>query len=711
MRRLVTLLFLFATITAAWCQADKRLALVIGNSHYQNSGALKNPVNDARAMASTLQSLGFEVMKYEDVTQAQMKQAINAFGTKLKGYQVGLFYYAGHGIQAKGSNFMVPVEVQLENEESVELDCVAADRVLAFMETAAAKVNLIILDACRNNPFERSWARSTNGNGLALMNAPKGSLIAYATSPGRTASDGDASNGLYTSALLKFIRNQDLTIEQVFKHVRNEVSDKSGGAQIPWETTSLTGEDFYIGKGKPVAGATTAAVTLGSVSGNTPSKGREVNVNAKVSPEDKAQAEIYFNQGKLNYDKYEYERGIVDFDKAIKLNPAYADAFYWRGNCYYGLKNYDRAIEDYNATIEIKSNYTEAYYWRGNAHFGVRQDDKAIDDYTKAITQRPDYAEAFYWRGRTHYELTQDDKALKDLDKAIQLRPDYSEAIFWRGQVHYAGNRFEQAIADYSSALNLKPNDPEVYYWRANSYFSLKDYQKASADFGSAIRLKPEYPEAYFYRGKVRYNQQMYNEALEDFRRASEYKANYADAFYWQGVTLYSLNLDDQVIESMTKALEINPQHSDALYYRGLSRYALKTYEESIADFDQSIQIKPAADAYYWRGQGKISLQNYADAIPDFSKSLEMDPNSKSAPNYYYYRGQAYFGLQMDAYAVKDFTQALTLKPDYADAWYYRACSNLYQGFKEQSLSDLNQAISLDPQNTKYTDFKDKNFK
>lgn len=224
---------------------QKKLALIIGNSAYQHGSALKNPVNDARAMSSTLKNLGFEVMYYDNVSQKEMKKAIDAFGQRLKTYEVGLFYYAGHGIQYKGRNYMIPVEANLQSEQQLEYDCIAADRVLAYMDYAESKVNIIVLDACRNNPFERSWSRSANGNGLAFMNAPSGSLIAYATSPGTTASDGTGSNGLYTASLLKHMNTPGLTIEQMFKRVRGEVEEKSNGKQTPWESTSLKGEFYF----------------------------------------------------------------------------------------------------------------------------------------------------------------------------------------------------------------------------------------------------------------------------------------------------------------------------------------------------------------------------------------------------------------------------------------------------------------------------------
>jgi hypothetical protein len=234
-------------IRKVYYQKEKRLALIIGNSDYIYGGSLTNPVNDARAMADVLKKVGFEVMEYENLTQPDMKKAIDEFGNKLYGYDVGLFYYAGHGIQSDGFNYLIPVEAQLMAYEDVEYDCVRADRILSKMEYASTSVNVLILDACRDNPFERKWSRAAAGKGLAFMDAPSGSLVAYATSPGRTAADGVGKNGLYTEALLKYIQERGLQIEEVFKNVRREVESKSGGQQTPWESTSLKGY-FYFKK-------------------------------------------------------------------------------------------------------------------------------------------------------------------------------------------------------------------------------------------------------------------------------------------------------------------------------------------------------------------------------------------------------------------------------------------------------------------------------
>ena len=232
-------------ITRLAKMTKKRLALVIGNANYTFGGKLPNPINDAHDMAQTLENLDFEILKFQDASYREMKRAIDLFGDRLSDFQVGLFYYAGHGIQTRGVNYLVPVDAHLKSEPDVEYDCIDVGRLLAKMENAANETNIIILDACRENPFERSWRRSAGGKGLAFMNAPAGSLIAYATSPGNTAADGNGRNGLYTKALLANLTTPAKTVLEMFQQVRKMVIDESQGAQVPWESTSLTGNFFF----------------------------------------------------------------------------------------------------------------------------------------------------------------------------------------------------------------------------------------------------------------------------------------------------------------------------------------------------------------------------------------------------------------------------------------------------------------------------------
>lgn len=201
---------------------QRRTALIIGNGAYQGS-PLSNPVNDARAMREALVRLGFEVVYGENLTQNQMKEAIRSFGNKIRGSGVGLFYYAGHGTQVKGQNYLIPIGANVASEAEVEYESVDVGRVLALMEDAGNELNIIILDACRHNPFARSYRSVTHG--LASIDAPSGSLIAYATAPGSVASDGKGKNGLYTQELLKYMNTPGLSIEEIFKRVRVSVRD------------------------------------------------------------------------------------------------------------------------------------------------------------------------------------------------------------------------------------------------------------------------------------------------------------------------------------------------------------------------------------------------------------------------------------------------------------------------------------------------------
>jgi formylglycine-generating enzyme required for sulfatase activity len=223
---------------------NQRTALVIGNSAY-DSTPLRNPVNDARSIAAALRNLGFDVLEKENLTQKDMKREIQAFGAKLQKGGVGLFYFAGHGMQVNGRNYLIPVGARIEHEKQVEYEAVDMGAVLSEMDYARNPMNIVILDACRDNPFARSFRSSAQG--LAAVNAPGGTLIAYATAPGSVASDGPGENGIYTGELIQTMRTPGLRIEDVFKQVRSAVRQVTDGKQIPWESSSLEGDFYFAG--------------------------------------------------------------------------------------------------------------------------------------------------------------------------------------------------------------------------------------------------------------------------------------------------------------------------------------------------------------------------------------------------------------------------------------------------------------------------------
>jgi tetratricopeptide (TPR) repeat protein len=246
------MLLAFAVCLYATCgpalalTAEPRHALVIGNAAYA-AAPLVNSTNDASAVAKALQKAGFTVDLKLDASQKQMQDAVSAFGDSLKGGGAGLFYFAGHGVQIKGRNFLLPVGSDIRREDEVPYKAIDVQQVLDKMETAKNRINLVILDACRDNPFAgvARASRGGGGGGLSQLDAPIGSLVAFATAPGSVASDGKNANGLYTQHLLANIERPGTPIEEVFKRVRLGVRLDSDGQQVPWESTSLEG-DFYF---------------------------------------------------------------------------------------------------------------------------------------------------------------------------------------------------------------------------------------------------------------------------------------------------------------------------------------------------------------------------------------------------------------------------------------------------------------------------------
>lgn len=238
-------------ITAPAPNGSHRLALVIGNNAYADA-PLQNPANDAREIAKALQDSGFEVILKLDADLVDMQGTLREFGDRLKKDDTSLFYFAGHGMQINGRNYLIPVGANIQRETEVAGRSVDAQEILGIMEAAGSTTNLMILDACRNNPFIRS-SRSAASKGLAQMDAPVGTLVAFATAPGSVSSDGTGSHGLYTDHLLRALRTPGLKVEEVFKQVRAGVRRESQGKQVPWESTSLEGDFYFKGAGLAMA--------------------------------------------------------------------------------------------------------------------------------------------------------------------------------------------------------------------------------------------------------------------------------------------------------------------------------------------------------------------------------------------------------------------------------------------------------------------------
>ena len=321
----------------------KRVALVIGNGGYKSS-PLKNPVNDAHAMAATLRRLGFEVDEKTNLGFIAMNKVIEGFGKRLKAGGVGLFYYAGHGMQVQGSNYLLPVDTEIEDENEVRFKAVDAGLVLAKMEQARGDVNLVVLDACRNNPFARSFRSATRG--LASMDAPSGSMIAYATAPGKTAADGTGKNGVYTEELIRMLETPGLTIEEAFKRARKAVMARTNNAQVPWESSSLTGDFHFV-----------------SPSEMTNIKPAEIKPTPVPKSEIHQASESDDIPGMGDFSAGDMIGARKQFEYFINSNPGHQSVplvQYYIGKSYFNEKDYEKAILAFQVVIKNHSGSEQA---------------------------------------------------------------------------------------------------------------------------------------------------------------------------------------------------------------------------------------------------------------------------------------------------------------------------------------------------------------
>jgi tetratricopeptide (TPR) repeat protein len=236
-----------AIATPAGAPMERRVALVIGNSRYRYAASLPNPSNDAADIAAALRKLGFDVIEGRDLDRRGTEDQIRAFGRKLDGADLALLFYAGHGMQVGGKNYLIPVDAKLERTGDLSLDTIEVGQILAQME-AEKRVNLVFLDACRDNPLARSFARSLGtrstavGSGLAAIQSAIGTMIVYATQPDNVALDGEGRNSPFTAALLKHIATPKLEISALMKRVRADVIAATREKQVPWDHSSLVGD-------------------------------------------------------------------------------------------------------------------------------------------------------------------------------------------------------------------------------------------------------------------------------------------------------------------------------------------------------------------------------------------------------------------------------------------------------------------------------------
>ncbi|MDX2158832.1 MAG: caspase domain-containing protein [Hyphomicrobiaceae bacterium] len=270
MAHLAALVVILIVCLARPVEAAKRVALVVGNAGYTHAAELTNPRSDAGDMAIRLEALGFKVIAAVDLDKAGLEQTMRTFAMALKGAEAAVFYYAGHGIQVNGSNYLVPIDAELTSSSALDLELVRLDLVQRVME-AEAKTSILFLDACRNNPLTRNLARALGtrsgsiGTGLAPAESAVGTLISFSTQPGNVALDGGGRNSPFSGALARLIATPGADIVSVLTEVRKAVLEETAGKQVPWENHALLAKFYFNGRGSEATGTAAEGSGAGSV--------------------------------------------------------------------------------------------------------------------------------------------------------------------------------------------------------------------------------------------------------------------------------------------------------------------------------------------------------------------------------------------------------------------------------------------------------------
>jgi tetratricopeptide (TPR) repeat protein len=442
--------WLFLPLRLLAQEAPPRYALVIGNADYQYINKLNNTGKDARDVAAALRNLGFQVDLRLDVTKGQFAGAVQAHTAKLAvdPRSEGFFWFTGHGAQVQGENYMLSTDISAGGPEELRENSVSLNQLLRECEAARNRVNILVVDACRTDPFPAA-ERSFRTNGLAaIRDVPGDLLVMFSTAPDDVASDGPpGQNSPFARAFLKYIASPE-PVNMMAPDVVRETMIITEGEQRPFMNGSIISDKYYslnpvrTGEAGPDAPLAVPVETLGDAPQAAP-------------PEPEPSPEMINKTGIAFFAGGDFDQAITAFTLALTLKPDYAEAYYNRGLVYYEIKAADRALANFNEALRLDRNYAAAYFNRGLVYADRSDYGRALADYSETIRLNPAHAKARNNRGNL-FALQKDyDRAVADYTEAIRLNPVSAAAYRNRGSVYRIQGKQKNADADFAEARRL----------------------------------------------------------------------------------------------------------------------------------------------------------------------------------------------------------------------------------------------------------------
>ena len=634
---------------------EKRLALVIGNSNY-DKGPLNNPVNDALLMARTLDSLDFDVILDTNIeNKSAFVDVVMEFGDKRPEYDVAFVYYAGHGVQVGAENYLLPTKVDFQKETDVRMKAMSVQDIMMYLTGMTNQVNILVLDACRDNPFEGNWnkTRSLKGGGLARIPPPTGSLIAFSTDAGNTAADGDGENSIYCQSLCENMMLENTSLDQVFRNVRSDVLKRTNRNQRPVEASQLTGDAFYLVKSN-----------FSELFEEVYELIKEIN---KIGQNDILQRSI---------SEENILKSIELCNKIIYNDQNNTRALSILGDLYRYMGLFDKAKKNYRTCISLDSNNTSALYGLASSYEeldNISDSDslkKAIYCYERIIKFNPLDFNAFNRLGIVyHFYLDDYKKALKYYNMGLEINPEFNKIYVNRAVLFTDLKRFEEALLDYDKSLELMQNNGSTneqyaifYQNKARLYFKMSEFEKSLSAINKGIEFNSERIELYENRAELYEFLSKQDDAKKDYLKVISLQSK--DAYgYWYSGTLYShIFMFNEAIESFTKSIQFQKDNASLISYRAQAYADNGDFLNAIKDFTSCINLEPE-DASYYNNRGVVYMLmgNYSKAIYDFDYSIRMDQDANTYKN--------------------------------------RAVCHTFEGNYEKSLNDLNSAIELNIDN------------
>ena len=453
---------------AAVDNGSARVALVIGNARYPDSEApLKEPINDVLDVADELKHDGFDVETGQNLTGEAMRLALNRFYSRIEPGSVALIFFSGYGIQSGRQSYLIPVDAQIWTEADVRRDGFSLETVLGEINSRGAGVKVALLDASRRNPFERRF-RSFSA-GLAPVIAPSGTLVMYSAALSSVVSDASTEHSLFVSELLKEIRVPDLSAEETLNRTRVGVTRASRAEQVPWISSSLA-DDFYFIPGQHAKPGVAAAPPLPPrpetapspppvapsqppVASNPPTPPALASKPAAITPPPPTQ-----DDGKAALALAD-DPTIKSLSSKIAANPADSNALYRRGQVYASKGAYSLAIKDFDATIRLNPKDVEAYNNRCWTRTVIGDLQSAMRDCNEALRLRPDFVDALDSRGLLNLKSGANKNAIADFDAALKINPRLTSSLYGRGLARQRNGAVAEGNLDIA---NAKAMDPDI---------------------------------------------------------------------------------------------------------------------------------------------------------------------------------------------------------------------------------------------------------